>query len=85
MKTTDPKAKVVVFTEYRDTLEYLKDVLGKHYTVDKIDGTMEILQRKITLSKFSKSDGPEILLCTDAAGEGIDMQFCNIEINYDLP
>lgn len=85
MKTTDPKAKVIIFTEYRDTLEYLQEKLGAQYTVDKIDGSMDILERKATLTKFSKNDGPEVLLCTDAAGEGIDMQFCNIEINYDLP
>ena len=45
---------------------------------------MGIIERKEALKKFSKEE-TEILVCTDAAGEGIDMQFCNIEINYDLP
>ena len=58
---------------------------SRHYKVDKIDGGMETHDRKIVLEKFSKTDGPEILVCTDAAGEGIDMQFCNFQINYDLP
>lgn len=83
IKTDKPDAKVVVFTEYRDTLSYLADIL--EYSTSKIDGTMSITEREQALGKFREPDGSEILLCTDAAGEGIDMQFCNIEINYDLP
>lgn len=85
LKTEDPLAKLVLFTEYRDTLDYLKEKLSQKYKVDKIDGTMSIVERNDALNRFRKDDGPEVLLCTDAAGEGIDMQFCNIEINYDLP
>jgi len=76
-------AKVVVFTEYRDTLEYLEENLG--YNTGRIDGQMTISEREEALERFRDPTGSEILLCTDAAGEGIDMQFCNIEINYDLP
>ena len=85
LKKTDPKTKILLFTEYRDTLEYLMVRLSENYKVDKIDGTMKIEDRRDTLLEFRRDDGPEILLCTDAAGEGIDMQFCNIEYNYDLP
>jgi len=85
LKVADSKAKILLFTEYRDTLEYLMNELSQNYAVDKIDGTMSIMARSETLKNFSEDDGPEILLCTDAAGEGIDMQFCNIEFNYDLP
>jgi hypothetical protein len=46
---------------------------------------MDISERKNALDLFRRLDGPEVLVCTDAAGEGIDMQFCNIEINYDIP
>jgi len=83
LKRTDNKAKLVIFTEYRDTLDYLLNSLANRYQVDKIDGSIGIDERKEALNKFSKDT--EILICTDAAGEGIDMQFCNIEINYDLP
>ena len=83
IKSDKQDAKVVIFTEYRDTLEYLADSLG--YKTGKIDGTMSILERDQALKNFRDPNGDEILLCTDAAGEGIDMQFCNIEINYDLP
>jgi len=80
-----PKAKLILFTEYRDTLESLSDELSKRYRVGRIDGTMTIEERKKSLDSFRNPEGEEILLCTDAAGEGIDMQFCNVEINYDLP
>jgi len=46
---------------------------------------MNVHERKEALDEFKKAEGPEVFLCTDAAGEGIDMQFCNVEINYDLP
>jgi len=85
LKTTDPKTKILLFTEYRDTLDYLIERLSENYKIGKIDGTMKIEDRSDMLLEFRKDDGPEILLCTDAAGEGIDMQFCNIEYNYDLP
>lgn len=85
LKTTDPKTKILLFTEYRDTLDYLIERLSENYKIGKIDGTMKIEDRSDMLLEFRKEDGPEILLCTDAAGEGIDMQFCNIEYNYDLP
>ena len=85
LKKEDTKAKLILFTEYRDTLNSLYDVLSQTYKVGKIDGTMSIEERKRSLNSFRDLDGEEVLLCTDAAGEGIDMQFCNIEINYDLP
>ena len=85
IKKDDTKAKLILFTEYRDTLNSLYDILSQTYKVGKIDGTMNITERKNSLNSFRDLDGEEILLCTDAAGEGIDMQFCNIEINYDLP
>lgn len=85
VKGSDTKAKILLFTEYRDTIDYLEDRLVRMYHTDRIDGTMDMMSRKVTLEKFSQEDGPEILLCTDAAGEGVDMQFCNIEFNYDIP
>ena len=83
LKTDMPDAKLVVFTEYRDTLDYLAKSL--EYKTGKIDGTMSITERQEALERFKDPKGDEIIICTDAAGEGIDMQFCNVEINYDLP
>lgn len=78
----DKDTKIVIFTEYRDTLNYLKEHLSRCYKVVSIDGRMSVNDRKKALDDFRNS---EIMVCTDAAGEGIDMQFCNIMINYDLP
>lgn len=85
IKEGDPGAKIVIFSEYRDTVDYLFEELSKYYKVGKIDGTMNIEQRHEALARFRDPNGNEIMVCTDAAGEGIDMQFANIMINYDLP
>ena len=85
IKSSDPKAKILLFTEYRDTLDYLDERLSKRYSTGRIDGTMDMESRKGALEEFKKEGGAEILLCTDAAGEGVDMQFCNVEFNYDIP
>lgn len=84
LKSEKHDAKLVIFSEYRDTLDYLESSL-KDYKTGRIDGTMSVAEREQALAKFRDQLGNEILLCTDAAGEGIDMQFCNVEVNYDLP
>lgn len=83
LKKNNPMAQLIIFTEYRSTLEYLRTRLS-NYSVTKIDGTMPMHEREISLQQFQKKNA-EILICTDAAGEGLDMQFCNIEFNYDIP
>ncbi|MEM2233746.1 MAG: helicase-related protein, partial [Nitrososphaerota archaeon] len=85
IKRSDPKAKVIVFSEYRDTLDYLQEALSSEYRIARIDGTMSVELRRQQLESFKSPDGPDIMICTDAAGEGIDMQFSNVEINYDIP
>lgn len=85
VKSGDSKAKILLFTEYRDTVDYLEGRLEGKYRTGRIDGTMDIMERKEALEKFARADGPDIFLCTDAAGEGVDMQFCNVEFNYDIP
>jgi superfamily II DNA or RNA helicase/CRISPR/Cas system-associated exonuclease Cas4 (RecB family) len=85
VKRGDPSAKIVVFSEYRDTVDYLYEKLSEKYKVAKIDGRMNADERQRVLDESRKPDGPEIIVCTDAAGEGVDMQFANVEINYDLP
>jgi superfamily II DNA or RNA helicase len=85
VKREDPSAKIVVFSEYRDTVEYLHEKLSEKYRVAVINGLMEPNERQRVLDESRAPDGPEIIVCTDAAGEGVDMQFANVEINYDLP
>ncbi len=80
----DPDAKLVIFTEYKDTLHSLVDRLkGKGYTVTPIDGSMDVDQRKEAQREFRRRS--KILVATDAAGEGINLQFCQFMINWDIP
>ena len=85
IKSADKDAKIVVFTEYRDTKDYLIRRLSEKYQGYGLDGTMSLEVRKQALEHFRDQNGADVMVCTDAAGEGIDMQFCNIEVNYDLP
>jgi SNF2 family DNA or RNA helicase len=83
--------KYIVFTEHRDTLEFLVRRLGGlGYTgqIAQIHGGMQYLQREDEVERFRKpiaEGGARFLICTDAAGEGINLQFCWIMINYDVP
>jgi len=83
--------KFIVFTEHRDTLEFLvKRLGGMGYTgqIAQIHGGMHYTQREDAVDRFRKpidQGGARFLICTDAAGEGINLQFCWIMINYDVP
>ncbi|MGL5872517.1 MAG: helicase-related protein [Xenococcaceae cyanobacterium] len=76
--------KLLIFTEHRDTLEYLKqNLISWGYTTCEIHGGMNPLARKKAQEDFQLHK--QICLATDAAGEGINLQFCQLMINYDLP
>ena len=83
--------KLLVFTEHRDTLTYLKsrlDGLGYTGQVASIHGGMNYLVRGDQVAFFKKpieEGGARIMVCTDAAGEGINLQFCWVMANYDVP
>jgi len=83
LRKSDKQAQLIIFTEYRSTLDYLYDRLSS-YSTGKIDGGMKMFDREVMRENFKKKKF-NILICTDAAGEGIDMQFCNMEVNYDIP
>ena len=77
--------KLVIFTEYRDTLEYLKKcLLESGYAVGCIHGLMSFDDRREAQYRFL-SGKFRILVCTDAAGEGINLQSCHILVNWDIP
>ncbi|HLS12756.1 MAG TPA: helicase-related protein [Flavobacteriaceae bacterium] len=83
-ENNNPELKIIVFTEFRTTQKMLCDFLQqKGYNVQFIHGGQDIDERKRALLKFR--DQAQILVATDAAGESLNMQFCNIVINYDLP
>jgi len=76
--------KVLIFTESKDTLEYLvKKIESRNYKVNYIHGAMSIDERIKAEKTFR--DETNIMVATEAAGEGINLQFCHIMINYDIP
>lgn len=83
------RRKLIIFTEHRDTLEYLEErivsLLGKQEAVITIHGSMGREQRKNAELRFNQDPNVEILVATDAAGEGINLQRAHLMVNYDLP
>jgi hypothetical protein len=78
--------KLVIFTEHKDTLLYLEERLSKSggYKVVTIHGGKMVDERREAQWAFAKPD-TQILIATDAAGEGINLQFCRLLINWDIP
>ncbi len=79
-----PKTKILIFTESKDTLDYLeKKIRSWGYSVNVIHGGMRLEQR-IEAERVFKNE-TQVMVATEAAGEGINLQFCNLMINYDIP
>lgn len=84
IKENNPDLKVIVFTEFRTTQRYLKKVLEEAgFICSTIDGSMSLEERRRSLVNFKEHC--RVMVATDAAGESLNMQFCHIAINYDLP
>lgn len=83
-----PDTKVLIFTEFRDTLDFLVGRLeGKGLTgrIAHIHGGMDFRERDQQAAFFGDPNGARVMVATDAAGEGINLQFCWLVINYDIP
>ena len=84
-----PTQKLVLFTEHRDTLRYLQDrittLLGRAESVVVIHGGMVREDRHQAQEAFRHDPAVQVLLATDAAGEGINLQRAHLMVNYDLP
>ncbi|MFW5758504.1 MAG: DEAD/DEAH box helicase [Bacteroidota bacterium] len=80
----DEDLKVLVFTEYKATQKMLVDFFVKNgFVVSFIHGGQNLDVRKAELVKFKNE--ARIMIATDAAGESLNMQFCHIVFNYDMP
>lgn len=78
------REKALVFTKYLETLHHLARALeqeGIHYVV--YHGSLSADSKDKAIASFEKER--QVLLCTEAAGEGRNLQFCNTMVNYDLP
>lgn len=84
MAAKEVDAKILVFTESRDTLEYLEArIRSWGYDVSTIHGGMKLAERVAAEGEFKNKS--RVMIATEAAGEGINLQFCHFMINYDIP
>jgi superfamily II DNA or RNA helicase len=83
------RRKLIVFTEHRDTLNYLvgklRTYLGRPEAVVAIHGGVIREERRVIQERFTQDKDCLILVATDAAGEGINLQRAHLLVNYDLP
>jgi len=84
MELKDGRGKLLIFTEHRDTLTYVREHLEKWgYSTCEIHGGMNPRERKRAQEIFRTQ--AQVCVATEAAGEGINLQFCHLMINYDMP
>ncbi|MCB1546216.1 MAG: helicase, partial [Rhodoblastus sp.] len=80
----DPALKVLVFTEFVPTQAMLADYLeSRGFTVATLNGGMDMEARTRTLQTFAQD--ARVLISTDAGGEGLNLQFCHVIVNFDMP
>ena len=83
------RRKLVIFTEHKDTLNYLADrirnLIGNQEVVVTISGGSGREERRKTQEAFTQDPDIQVLIATDAAGEGINLQRAHLMVNYDLP
>jgi superfamily II DNA or RNA helicase len=84
LRTEQSVGKAIIFTEFVATQQYLREFLEKQgFLVSLLNGSMNLEERNDVLKQFRHDT--DILISTDAGGEGLNLQFCNVVINYDLP
>ncbi|WP_407332320.1 DEAD/DEAH box helicase [Enterovibrio sp. 27052020O] len=80
----DPNLKMLVFTEFVPTQQMLsKFFRDRGISVATLNGSMDLSERKKAQADFEHS--ARILISTDAGGEGLNLQFCHVIVNYDIP
>jgi superfamily II DNA or RNA helicase len=81
--------KLIIFTEHKDTLNYLavkiRGLIGNEESVVMIHGGVKREERRKVQELFRNDPVARVLLATDAAGEGVNLQNANLMVNYDLP
>ncbi|MFI0485779.1 DEAD/DEAH box helicase [Actinomadura sp. 9N215] len=90
--TTDSSGrprKFIIFTEHRDTLDYLTSRIASLIVapgaVKAIHGGVRRVERRQITEEFTKNPACQVLVATDAAGEGLNLQAAHLMVNYDLP
>ncbi len=81
-----PNEKVIVFTQFRETQRHLEELFtGRGWEVNVFHGAMNPGAKDRAIEEFKKNSGSQVLICTEAGGEGRNLQFCHLLVNYDLP
>lgn len=81
---TNPNLKIVVFTEFVPTQEMLHEFLNdRGFSVTVLNGSMDMEERKRSQEAFATK--AQILISTEAGGEGLNLQFSHVVVNYDIP
>jgi superfamily II DNA or RNA helicase len=87
VRAGSPDERFIAFTQYRETLEFLREELARLYGEDNIvtvkGGPLE--DKIAAVERFWQQDGPRFLISTSAGGEGINLQVCRVLFNYDMP
>ena len=87
----DLEAKVLVFTEFRETQNYIGELLeqasqpSRPIGISLFHGQMKAMAKDDSVESFRIGSGPQVLVSTEAGGEGRNFQFCHYLVNYDLP
>jgi SNF2 family DNA or RNA helicase len=77
--------QLIIFTEFKDTLDHLLDCLDEwDYTTTQIHGGMSVKKRRRAEKAFWDGEA-QVLVATEAAGEGINLQCCHVMVNFDIP
>jgi superfamily II DNA or RNA helicase len=82
----DPQGRVLIFTEFRETQDYLAELIASHsWGCSVFHGQLSPLLKDEAVRRFQTGAGPQVLVSTEAGGEGRNFQFAHILVNYDLP
>ena len=81
-----PDEKVIVFTQFRETQRFLGELLTERgWNVNLFHGQMKPEDKDNAVERFKSENGSQVLISTEAGGEGRNFQFCHYLVNYDLP
>ena len=82
----DPRGKVLIFTQFRDTQSMLNELIVEQgWTAHLFNGGLNVAEKDRAVENFRDGTGPQVLICTEAGGEGRNLQFAHLLVNYDLP
>ena len=78
--------KIIIFTQFRETQRHLENQLVKRsWGVNLFHGQLKPQEKDAAIARFRDGAGPQVLISTEAGGEGRNLQFCHFLVNYDLP